>query len=128
MNLKELKVETIEAIMDAMPLDCSFVDENDTVKFFNNPKAGRIFPRTKMDLGRKVQNCHPPKSLDKVNTILNAFKGGSNEESAFWINFQGKMILIKYFPVRDASGKYLGCLEVTQDVTEIQKLQGEKRL
>jgi len=128
MNIKELSVETIEAIMDAMPVDCSFVDENDTVKFFNTPKTGRIFPRTKMDLGRKVQNCHPPKSLDKVNAILNAFKAGSNEDSVFWIGFAGKKILIKYFPVRDSSGKYLGCLEVTQDITEIKKIEGEKRL
>lgn len=128
MNLKELKVETVEAIMDAMPVDCSFVDETDTVKFFNNPKSGRIFPRTKMDLGRKVQNCHPPKSLEKVNAILNAFKAGSNEDSVFWIDFMGKKVLIKYFPVRDPEGKYLGCLEVTQDITAIQKIEGEKRL
>lgn len=128
MNLKELNIDTIEAIMDAMPLDCSFVDENDTVKFFNNPKAGRIFPRTKMDLGRKVQNCHPPKSLDKVNAILTGFKSGTLETSEFWIDFRGKKVMISYFPVRDAAGKYLGCLEVTQDITEIQKITGEKRL
>lgn len=128
MNLKDVKVETIEAIMDAMPVDCSFVDENDVVKFFNNPRSGRIFPRTKMDIGRKVQNCHPPKSLDKVNAILDAFKNGSNEDSVFWIDLGGEKILIKYFPVRDAAGKYLGCLEVTQDITEIKKIEGEKRL
>ncbi|HRU38696.1 MAG TPA: PAS domain-containing protein [Candidatus Goldiibacteriota bacterium] len=128
MNLKELSVETIEAIMDAMPVDCSFVDANDTVKYFNTPKSGRIFPRTKMDLGRKVQNCHPPKSLDKVNAILNAFKSGSNGDSVFWIDFNGRKILIKYFPVRDKEGRYLGCLEVTQDITEIKRIEGEKRL
>ncbi|MEI7641109.1 MAG: PAS domain-containing protein [bacterium] len=128
MNLKELSLETIEALMDALPLDVSFVDAQDTVKFFNTPKAGRLFPRTKMDLGRKVQNCHPPQSLDKVNAILTGFKTGSKEDAAFWINFKGKIVYINYFPVRDAEGKYLGCLEVTQDITELQKLTGEKRL
>ena len=128
MNLKDLKIETIEAIMDAMPFDCSFVDETDTVKFFNTPKAGRIFPRTKMDLGRKVQNCHPPRSLDKVNKILNGFRDGSMTESVFWIDFNGRKTMISYFPVKDPARKYLGCLEVTQDVEDIRKIEGEKRL
>jgi DUF438 domain-containing protein len=128
MNLKELSIETIEAVMDALPVDVSFVDANDTVKFFNTPGGGRIFPRTKMDLGRKVQNCHPPKSLDKVNTILDGFKSGTLKESEFWIDFLGKKVMISYFPVKDTQGKYLGCLEMTQDVTKITKLQGEKRL
>ncbi|MEI7542935.1 MAG: PAS domain-containing protein [bacterium] len=128
MNLKELSIETIEAICDALPLDCSFVDENDTVRFFNTPKEGRIFPRTKMDLGRKVQNCHPPKSLDKVNAILSGFKNGTLTESEFWIDFQEKKIMISYFPVKDNQGKYLGCLEMTQNVTKIMKIEGQKRL
>lgn len=128
MNLKDLSVETIEAIMDAMPFDCSFVDENDVVKFFNNPKSGRIFPRTKMDIGRTVQNCHPPRSLDKVNKILNGFRDGTMTESVFWIDLSSEKIMISYYPVKDAAGKYLRCLEVTQDVTEIRKIEGEKRL
>jgi hypothetical protein len=128
MNIKDLTVETIEAVMDAMPVDCSFVDENDVVRYFNTPKEGRIFPRTKMDLGRKVQNCHPPKSLDKVNAILNGFREGSLEKSVFWIDFHGKKVMISYFPVRRQGGKYMGCLEVTQDITEIKKIEGEKRL
>jgi PAS domain S-box-containing protein len=128
MNLKELPVETIEAIMDSLPVDLSFVDENDTVKFFNTPKHGRIFPRTKMDLGRKVQNCHPPKSLPVVQKILDDFRNGRRESADFWINYHGRMVYIRYFPVRDESGNYLGTLEVTQDITEIQKLTGEKRL
>lgn len=128
MNLKELPVETIEAVMDALPVDVSFVDAEDKVKFFNTPKSGRIFPRTKMDLGRKVQNCHPPQSVHKVNEILEGFKKGSLESAPFWINLHGKMIHISYFPVKDPEGKYLGTLEVTQDITEIKKLEGEKRL
>ncbi len=128
MNLNELSLEAIEAIMDSLPVDLSFVDAEDRVKFFNTPKNGRIFPRTKMDLGRKVQNCHPPKSLPIVQKILDDFKAGKRDNAPFWINLHGRMIYINYFPVRDANGNYLGTLEVTQDITEIQKLSGEKRL
>jgi len=128
MNLSELSLETIEAIMDALPVDVSFVDAEDRVKFFNTPRGGRIFPRTKMDLNRKVQNCHPPKSLPLVEKILSGFREGSRQEARFWIDLHGRKILIEYFPVRDAAGKYLGTLEVTRDITDIQGLQGEKRL
>lgn len=128
MNLKELPIEAIEAIMDSLPLDVSFVDAEDTVEFFNTPKEGRIFPRTKMDLGRKVQNCHPPKSQHMVIRILNDFRDGKRDSAPFWINLGGKLVTINYFPVRDKEGKFLGTLEVTQDVTQIKKLEGEKRL
>jgi DUF438 domain-containing protein len=128
MNLKELSIDAIEAIMDNLPVDVSFVDAEDSVKFFNSPKKGRIFPRTKMDLGRKVQNCHPPKSVHIVNKILTDFKEGKREEAAFWIRAGGKIVFINYFPVRDKEGKYLGTLEVTQDITHLQKLEGEKRI
>jgi len=128
MNLKELSIETIEAIMDHLPVDVSFVDAEDRVKFFNSPKKGRLFPRTKMDLQRKVQNCHPQKSVHIVNKILDAFKKGEKDEAPFWINMNGKLIYINYFPVRDKDGNYLGTLEVSQDVTGIKKLEGEQRL
>ncbi len=129
MNLKEFDIGVIEEIMDSLPVDLSFVDEEDRVKFFNTPKGKpRIFPRTKMDLGRKVQNCHPPQSLDKVNAILEGFKNGMRKDAAFWINLKGRQIYINYFPVTDKEGKYLGTLEVTQDITDIKKIEGEKRL
>lgn len=128
MNLKELPIEVIEKILDSLPVDISFVDNSDTVKYFNSPSKGRIFPRTKMDIGRKVQNCHPPKSVDKVNKILNAFKSGEKEEAPFWINLNGRLIYINYYPVRDEKGNYLGTLEVTQDITDLKKIEGEKRL
>lgn len=128
MNLKDLSIETIEAIMDALPVDISFVDAEDRVKFFNNPKTGRIFPRTKIDLGRKVQNCHPPQSLDKVNAILDGFRSGTRETAPFWIELHGKFVKIDYFPIRDTNGTYLGTLEVVQDATELRSLTGQKRL
>jgi len=128
MNLKNLPIETIEALLDSLNLDISFVDHEDRVAYFNTPKEGRIFPRTKMDLGRKVQNCHPPQSVDKVNAILNGFKAGTLDKAPFWIQHKGRFIKIDYFPVRDKDGKYLGTVEVTQDITEARSLEGEKRL
>lgn len=128
MNLKDLPIETIEAILDSLNIDISFVDAEDRVKFFNTPKEGRVFPRTKMDLGRKVQNCHPPQSLDKVNAILHGFRAGTMDAAPFWINHKGRFIKIDYFPVRNKSGVYLGTVEVVQDATELRALEGEKRL
>lgn len=128
MNLKDLSIDTIEALMDALPLDVSFVDAEDTVKFFNTPKGGRIFPRTKMDLGRKVQNCHPTKSLHLVQKILDDFRSGNRKEAPFWIQMNDRFIHINYFPIFDKEGKYQGTLEVTQDLTELRKLEGQKRI
>jgi uncharacterized protein len=128
MNLKNLSIDTIEAVLDAMPLDASFIDAEDTLVYFNTPAEGRIFPRTKMDLGRKVQKCHPQKSVEVVEKILKSFRSGAKQEAVFWINLQGKTILIKYFPVRDKAGAYCGTLEVTQDITGIKKIEGERRL
>lgn len=128
MNLKELPIDTIEAIMDCLPIDISFIDENDVVKFFNSPKTGRIFPRTKMDIGRKVQNCHPSKSVHIVNKILTAFKDGKRDEAPFWITLSEKLIYINYFPVFDKDGKYLGTLEASQDITKYKKIDGNNRL
>ena len=128
MNLKELPIEVIEKILDSLPVDISFVDAEDTVKYFNSPKEGRIFPRTKLDLGRKVQKCHPPKSVHIVNKILTDFRSGKRKDAPFWINLGPRKIYINYFPVFDDNNNYLGTLEVTQDITKIQKLEGEKRL
>jgi len=128
MNLKELDIETIEAIFDSINVDISFVDATDRVKYFNSPSHGRIFPRTKMDLNRKVQNCHPPQSQHKVKAILEGFKEGAREDAPFWLELKGRFIKIDYFPVRDKEGNYLGTVEVSQDATELRALQGEKRL
>ncbi len=124
----ELTVEQIVAIFNHLPVDITFVDHNDEVKFFSTPKD-RIFPRTKSIIGRKVQNCHPPDSVHIVNKIVNSFREGKKDKAVFWIQTRlGQFILIQYFAVRDENGKYLGTLEVTQEVSEIRKLQGEKRL
>ncbi len=117
----------IGAILDTLPVDVTFIDGEDTVRYFSRSKE-RIFPRAKAVIGRKVQQCHPQKSLHLVNRILNDFKNGHKDVAEFWIQKDGRTIYIRYFAVRGIDGKYLGCLEVTQDITEIQKITGEKRL
>jgi len=125
--IENLKPEVIEAMLNAMPVEISFVDENDEVRYFNK-NGDRIFPRSRSIVGKKIQQCHPQKSLHKVLQILEAFKNGKKDAAEFWINLKGRQIYIRYFPVRDKDGKYLGTLEVSQDITDIKKIEGEKRL
>jgi DUF438 domain-containing protein len=122
-----LSAEQINLLLTNLPVDISFVDENDTVVYYSATRE-RIFPRTPGVIGRKVQNCHPPKSLDVVTQILAAFRDGSRDVAEFWIELSGKFIHIRYFALRDGGGKYRGSLEVSQDVTAIRALRGEKRL
>jgi len=122
-----LSKEEVEAILDSLPVDISFVDKNDSVKYFNKADK-RIFVRTKAVIGRKVQLCHPQKSVHIVNKILEAFKTGKKDSAEFWITMNNRLIHIRYFAVRDKDGKYLGTMEVTQDLTDIKKIEGQKRL
>ncbi len=119
--------EEVEAILNTLPVDITFVDKDDAVKFFNKAEK-RIFVRTKAILGRKVQLCHPQKSIHVVNRILEAFKKGEKDVAEFWTQKEGRIIHIRYFAVRDKDGKYLGTMEVTQDITDLKKIEGEKRL
>ena len=122
-----LTPEQIAAIFRSLPVDVTFVDEQDRVRFYSdNPE--RIFVRTRAVLGRTVQNCHPAKSVHVVERILDAFRKGEKDVAEFWIELKGRLIYIRYFPVRDREGRYLGTLEVTQDITEVKKVEGEKRL
>jgi len=122
-----LTKEEIEAILNTVPVDLSFVDKDDAVKYFNKAEK-RIFVRTKAVLGRKVQLCHPQKSVHVVQKIVDGFKSGERDTAEFWINMKDRLVLIKYFAVRGSGGKYLGTLEVTQDITDLKKVEGEKRL
>jgi DUF438 domain-containing protein len=103
------------------------VNEKDEVLYYSALKE-RLFPRSPGVIGRKVQNCHPPKSMNMVQKILDEFKAGRRDTADFWIQMKGKFILIRYFAVRDDQGVYQGTLEVSQDVTDIKKLEGQKRL
>ena len=120
-------VDELIGLFSTLPFDVTFVDKDDSVRYFS-PGKERIFERTRAILGRKVQYCHPPKSVHIVNKIVADFKSGKQERARFWINMGGKMIYIVYYAVRDDKGEYIGTLEVTQDVTEIRQLEGERRL
>lgn len=118
--------EELEILLNTLPVDITFVDKEDTVRYFSQSKE-RIFPRTKAVIGRKVQLCHPKQSLHKVEQILNDFRNNKRDVAEFWINLKGRLIYIRYFAVRK-NGEYLGTLEVTQDITDVKKIEGEKRL
>lgn len=123
----ELTMEQLALVFSYLPVDMTFVDENNKVRFFTRPKD-RIFPRSPAIIGRDVKNCHPPDSVHIVEEIISSFKRGERDTATFWINIKGKKILIQYFALRDDSGSYKGVIEVSQDITEISQLQGERRL
>lgn len=122
-----LNPEQIILMLNQLPVDITFVDENDEVCYFSGAKH-RIFPRSKAIIGRKVQNCHPPESVHVVNEIVDAFKKGTKDHADFWIQMKGRFIHIRYFALRNETGDYKGTIEVSQDATEIRLLQGEQRL
>jgi PAS domain S-box-containing protein len=122
-----LTKEQLEALLNTLPVDITFVDANDTVQYFNKPEK-RFFVRTKAVIGRKVAMCHPQKSLHIVSRIVESFKSGKKDTAEFWINMQSRLLYIRFFAVRDGNGKYLGAMEVVQDVTQITQLEGERRL
>jgi len=125
--IENLSSEQLEGILEAIPVEISFVDDNDLVKFWNKHET-RIFKRPVSVIGKSVQNCHPKHSVDKVNQILSDFKTGRQDSAEFWINLEERKVYITYFAVRDKVGRYLGTLEVTQDITELKRIEGEKRL
>jgi uncharacterized protein len=122
-----LKLDQLRALFTGLPVDLTFVDAEDTVRFFSEG-PDRIFPRSKAIIGRKVQHCHPPKSVDVVERILSDLRFGRQNKAEFWINFHGRFVHIRYFALHDEQRNYLGCLEVTQDLTGLRALQGERRL
>ena len=123
-----LSREVLAAMLNALPVEVSFVDADDTVRYFSHENLPKIFGRTRGAIGTKVENCHPPKSLHMVKHILADFKAGTRDVAEFWIDLGSRKVHIRYWPVRDTAGKYLGCMETVQDVSAIQKLSGQKRL
>ncbi|WP_081212123.1 DUF438 domain-containing protein [Salegentibacter sediminis] len=122
-----MSVEQVNLLLKTMPLDITYVDENDKVIFYNRGEE-RVFPRSAGIIGREVRFCHPPKSVGTVLKILEEFRKGTKNEASFWINFKGRLIYIRYFAVRDAEKKYKGVIEMSQDITDIKKIEGENRL
>jgi PAS domain S-box-containing protein len=125
--IENLSREQLEGILEAIPVEISFVDEDDLVKLWNKHET-RIFKRPISVIGKSLQNCHPKQSVAKVNQILSDFKSGRKDSAEFWINLGERKVYIRYFSVRDKAGRYLGTLEATQDITEIKRIEGEKRL
>jgi DUF438 domain-containing protein len=122
-----LKSDELQYILNTLPLDMTFVGNDDTVKYFSQGKE-RIFPRTKTIIGRNVSNCHPPASVHIVEGIVEDLKAGKKDHEDFWIKMGERFVYIRYFAVRNNAGEFLGVLEVTQDIKPIQELTGEKRL
>ena len=122
-----LSFEQIKMLLDVLPLDMTLVDENDKVAYFSRPKE-RIFPRSAAIIGRDVRNCHPPESVHVVEEILASFKNGTKDDATFWIQMRGMFIYIQYFALRNEQGEYKGTLEVSQELTKLRALEGERRL
>lgn len=119
--------DELEAMINTLPVDITFVDKDDKVRFFSNGKS-RIFARPKAVLGRQVQFCHPPSSVHIVNQIVDDFKSGKQDSAKFWINMHGKFIHIAYYAVRNSANEYLGTVEVSQELDEYRNISGERRI
>lgn len=119
--------EDLESLFRTLPIDITFVDNDDKVKFFSLG-PDRVFSRNRAILGRDVRMCHPPSSVHVVEKILDDFRNNRENSAAFWINMQGRFIYIEYFALKDKEGNYLGTIEFTQDLTHLRKLEGEQRL
>ena len=127
LDVGSMTPEIVNILLKNLPFDMTYVDENDKVRYYSQG-AERLFPRTPTIIGRDVQNCHPPKSVHVVEQIVKDFKEGKRDVAEFWLTMGERFIHIRYFPLFDAHGAYRGVLEVSQDVTEIRGLTGEKRL
>ena len=129
----EMNKEVLESVLETLPFEFSVLDDHDKVLAWNRHDT-RIFKRPKGVVGRNVRNCHPKKSLAKVEQILSEMKAGKRDKASFWIDLplgdggEKHKVMIQYFALRDDNGKYLGCLEASQDISDIQKLEGERRL
>jgi uncharacterized protein len=122
-----LSLKQLELMLNHLPVDITFIDQDDVVRYFSHGKE-RIFHRTKAVIGRTVQNCHPPKSVHVVEDLLRDFKAGVKDAEDFYIKFRDKYVYIRYFAVRDENGQYAGTLEFTQNIDHIQAITGEKRI
>ena len=122
-----MSVDQLNLMFEYLPVDITYVDENDRVIFYNKGE-NRVFPRSAGIIGREVKFCHPPKSVDQVLMILEEFKAGRKDTAEFWIQFKEQFIHIRFLAIRDKKKNYKGVIEITQDVTGIKALEGQKRI
>jgi DUF438 domain-containing protein len=120
-------IEELLAILNTLPVDMTFVNKNDKVKYFSQNEK-RIFQRNRAILNRDVRHCHPPSSTHIVDKIIDDFKSGKESRAPFWINMGGKMIYIEYFALRNEKNEYIGTLEVSHDISKYRELEGEQRI
>jgi DUF438 domain-containing protein len=117
----------LTALLNTLPMDLTFVDADGRVAYFSEG-SDRVFDRNRAIIGRRVEDCHPPKSVHIVEQVVEDLRSGRRDVAEFWIQMQGRFVHIRYFAVRDESGEYLGVLEVTQDIAPLRELEGERRL
>ena len=120
--------EVLAAMLNTLPVEISFIDADDKVRYFSHEDQEKIFPRLRSAIGTDVRNCHPQKSLHMVEQIIADFRAGTRQIAEFWLDFLERKVHVRYFPVRDRNGAYLGTMEVVQDITPIQAIQGQQRL
>jgi len=117
----------VKAVMEAVPIEITVIDANDEVVAWNKHET-RLFTRPMTTMGRNIRQCHPEESLPKVERLVEQMRAGKRDSARFWIDMRGRKVLIEFYALRDEKGRYIGCMECTRDVTDIQNLQGEKRL
>ena len=122
-----MTIEQVNLLLKTLPIDITFVDEHDRVIFYNRGEE-RVFPRSAGIIGREVKFCHPPKSVGTVLKIVENFRAGTQNEANFWFNYRGRLIYVRYFAVRDKDKNYKGVIEMSQDITDIKTIEGERRL
>ena len=127
LDIGRLTVEQVNLMLKHLPVDITYVDDGDAVAYYSDTDD-RIFPRSAGILGRQVSKCHPPKSVHMVERIVKAFKSGERDSAEFWIDVKDRLVYIRYFAIRDGEGTYKGTIEVSQDITDIKELEGERRL
>jgi DUF438 domain-containing protein len=123
-----LEKHILAAMLNTLPIELSFVDAGDRVRYFSHEYQPKIFPRTRGAIGRLVQQCHPPKSVHSVDAILKAFKSGERDVAEFWLDMGPRKVHVRYFAVRSPEGEYLGTLETVQDIAPLQRITGQRRL
>jgi len=126
--INNLSIEVLGSMLDTMPVEVTFIDSEDCLTYFNKENEKKYFARPRAAIGRKVQKCHPQKSIATVNKLLEDLRSGKKNSAESWIDVKGRKVFIRYFAVRNANGKYLGTMEVVQDITDIKKLEGENRI
>ncbi|MBW2528646.1 MAG: DUF438 domain-containing protein [Deltaproteobacteria bacterium] len=126
--IHDVEPELVAGMLNTLPVELSLVDADDTVRYFNHENEKKIFPRSRGVIGMKVHNCHPKKSVHMVEQILSAFKAGERDVAEFWLPVEELMVHIRYFAIRGAGGRYLGCVEMVQDVAPLKKIEGQRRL